>query len=109
VSTQGDKNVSLSKAEALVETTAGGEPLAFVRQEVKPVPDYHQRICPACGQDAVKAARAFGACASLSVWWDQAKPVIQSGEAAHDLAGIVMVARAALGLLTKKPGSSGSE
>jgi len=43
------------------------------------------------------------------VWWDQAKGVIQSGEAAHQLAGTVMIARAALGLLTKKRDSSDSE
>jgi hypothetical protein len=42
-------------------------------------------------------------CHDLSIWWDKAKPVIQSGEAAHDLAGIVMIARAAVGLLDKKP------
>lgn len=71
--------------------------------------DRSHRPCPACGHDPVKVARAFGACAQLSVWWDQAKGVIQSGEAAHQLAGTVMIARAALGLLTKKRDSSDSE
>ena len=42
--------------------------------------------------------RALVACRHLSVWWDNARAVIQNGDAAHELAGIVMIARAAMGL-----------
>jgi hypothetical protein len=38
----------------------------------------------------------------LSHWWEVAKPVIMDGEAAHELAGIVMVGRAAVEPLKKK-------
>jgi hypothetical protein len=62
--------------------------------------------CPCCGNPApglqesrVQAFhRARLVCKRLSHWWKVAKPVIQSGEAAHDLAGIVLLARAVLDL-----------
>ena len=67
--------------------------------------------CPCCGNTdpgvTPRAARDYrrarAACRDLSVWWDKARPVIQSGDAAHDLASIVMIGRAAIGELDKKP------
>jgi|TARA_R110000824_G_scaffold230622_10_gene418306 hypothetical protein len=44
----------------------------------------------------------MAACKDLSVWWDKAKMVISNGDAAHDLASIVMIGRGAIGLLDKK-------
>ena len=66
--------------------------------------------CPCCGsaipgvsEDTQKRyKRAMETCKRLSHWWDIAKPVIMDGEAAHELAGIVMVGRSAVGLLMKK-------
>jgi len=64
--------------------------------------------CPCCGhptatpEQVSKYRRAMAACKDLSVWWDKAKVVISNGDAAHDLASIVMIGRGAIGLLDKK-------
>lgn len=66
----------------------------------------HNTRCPCCGSEQpglpetrVKSYhRARTVCRQLSHWWDIAKPVIQSGDAAHELAGIVLIARAVFDL-----------